>query len=247
MSMVMCALSAWVGCEPTAIPAVMGHNLYLGNISRVDRAIVTTLAAYAVVVSLVYCHRTGRSHTPADPSNSYLANLFSMMGFRRVGGEVLNPEEMALIERIWILGADHELTNSTSALLHATSSLTDPISCVISAIASSYGPLHFGAAESAYRLMQQIGTPEKVGEAIRQHKVGKQRMMGIGHRVYKTRDPRSEPVKEILRRLKEKGFEDSLFAVAEEIERQVAADEYFVKRRLCVNVDLYLFFIYTSL
>ena len=78
--MIMCALSAWVGCDQTAIPAVMGHKLFHGNLPRVDRAIVTTLAAYSVVVSLAYCHRSGHRHTPADPDNSYLGNLSLMMG-----------------------------------------------------------------------------------------------------------------------------------------------------------------------
>lgn len=247
ISMIMCALSAWVGCEATAIPAMMGHTLYHGNELRVDRAIVTTLAAYAVVVSLVYCHRSGRPHTPADPNNSYLANLVLMMGLRRASGEKLSAEDLRFIEEIWIIGADHELTNSTSALLHTASSLADPISCVISAIASSYGPLHFGAAESCYRLMQQIAEPCRVRQALVEHKRGKQRIMGIGHRVYKARDPRCEPVKDILRRLKEKGNEDALVAVAEEIERQVALDTYFSERQLCINVDLYWLFIYTSL
>lgn len=245
--MIMCALSAWVGCDPAAIPAVMGRNLYHGKILRVDRAVVTTLAAYAMVVSLVHCHRSDRQHTPADPNNSYLANLFLMMGLRRASGKTISPEDLALIEELWIIAADHELNNSTSALLHAASSLTDPISCVVNAIASGYGPLHFGAAESTYRWMQQIGTPDRVHQAISQLKTGKERIMGIGHRVYKTRDPRCEPVKDILRRLKQRGNEDPLVAVAEEIERQVAADMYFAKRRLCVNADLYWLFIYTSL
>ena len=239
MSIVMCALSAWIGCEPTAIPAVMGRNLYHGNVAMVDQAIVTTLAAYAVVVSFVYCYRSGRSHTPADPNNSYLANLLLMMGLPRAG-EIF-------IEEISSLRADHALTNSTSALLHTASSLADPISYVIRAITSSFGPLHFGATESAYRQIQRIGTPDKVSEAITQHMAGKQRIIGIGHKVYKTRDPRCEPVKDILRRLKEKGFEDSLVTVAEEIKRQVAADTFFSKRRLCVNVDLDWLFIYTAL
>lgn len=208
---------------------------------------MTTLAAYTVVVSLAYCHRSGHAHTPADSNNSYLDNLLLMMGLRRAGEERLKPEEMAFIEEIWILGADHEPTNSTSALLDSASSLADPFSCVISAIASSYGPLHFGAAESTYRLIQRIRTPEKVSEAIAQHKAGKQRIMGIGHKVYKTKDPRCEPVKNILRRLKEKGLEDSLIAVAQEMEHQVATDAFFSKHRLCVNVDLYWLFIYTSL
>lgn len=166
MSMIMCAFSAWVAYKPTAIPAVMDRNLYHGNVAMVDQAIVTNLAAYAVVVSLVYCHRSRRSHTPVDPNNSYLANLLLIMGLPRAGERV--------IEEIWILGADHRLTNSASALFRTASSLADPISCIISATASSYGPLHFGTAESAYRQMQRIGTPDKVGEAIAQHMAGKQ-------------------------------------------------------------------------
>ena len=104
------------------------------------------------------------------------------MGLRKAGGERLKPEEMAFIKEIWIFGADHELTHFTSALLHAAFSLADPISGAISAFASSYGPLHFGAAESAYRLMQRIGTSDKVSEAIAQHRAGKQGGMGIGHK-----------------------------------------------------------------
>ena len=184
--MIMCALLAWVGCEATAIPAVVGRNLYLGNMPKVDRAIVTTLAAYAVIASLIYCHRFGQFYTQADFNNSYVANLLSMMGLRRASGREFNSEEMAFIEEIWIIGADHELTNSTSALLHAASSPADPISWVMSAIASSYGPLHFGAAESAYRLVQRNGTPNEIGKAIARHKAGEHRTMGIGHRVYKT-------------------------------------------------------------
>lgn len=89
-------------------------------------------------------------------------------------------------------------------------------------------------------MMQQIGTPDNVGEAIAQCKADEYRIMGVGHRVYKTKDPRCERVKDILRKLKEKGREDPLVAVAVEIERQVAADKFFAEHRLCVNIDLYL-------
>lgn len=71
--------------------------------------------------------------------------------------------------------------------------------------------------------------------------------MGLGHRVYKIRDPRCEPVKDLLRELKEMGREDPLIAVATEIERQVATDRYFEEHRICVNVDLYWLFVYTAL
>ena len=247
MPMIMSALSAWVGSEPAAIPAISGAGLYIGNMPAVDRAIVRTLAAFSVVVSLVHCHRSDHSYTPADLDGGYLSNLLRMMGICGPSRRGLSSEDIALIDQLWIIGADHELTNSTAALLHAASSLADPISCVISAVASSYGPLHFGAAESTYRLMQRIETPQNVGQAIVQVKLGKQRLMGIGHRVWKTKDPRCELVKRLLKQLKERGREDPLMAVAEEIERQVSADPYFQQRRLCVNVDLYWIFLYTAL
>lgn len=157
--MIMSGLSAWTGSGAISIPALKGRNLYLGNMALVDGAIVQTLAAYAVVVGLVNCHRSGLSFKPAEPGRCYLSNVFLMMGITESDTGDLKPEEMKILQKLWILSADHELTNSTSALLHAASSLTDPVSCVISAIASGYGPLHFGAAEGAYRLMQRIGTP----------------------------------------------------------------------------------------
>ena len=229
------------------MPALNGGNLYLGNLPVTDRALVSTLAAYSAIMGLVHCHHSGQAFTPADPQDSYISNLFHMMGIYDPQKGKPDLEQVTIIGKLWMLGADHELTNSTSALLHAASSLSDPMFCVISALASGYGALHFGAAENSYILIKRIGTPSKVGEAIARYKVGKQRIPGIGHRVYKIRDPRCEPVKNILRRLKEQGREDPLVAVAEEIERQVATDKFFQDRRLCVNVDLYWLFVYTAL
>lgn len=71
--------------------------------------------------------------------------------------------------------------------------------------------------------------------------------MGIGHRVYKDKDPRVETVKAILKDLKDQGRADPLIEVAEEIERSVVDDSFFRERRLCINVDLYWPLIYTSL
>ena len=189
-------------------------------------------------MSLVYCHRSGRSHTAPDRDGTYLSNFLLMMRLSDPMTGTLDPEMLASLEKLWIIGADHELTNSTSALLHAASSLADPMSCVVSAIASGYGLLHFGAAESTYRLLQQTGTPENVPEAIARHNLGKQRIVGIGHRVYKNKDPRVRPIKAVLKHLENLGREDPLIAVAAAVESQVSSDEFFLKRRLCVNADL---------
>ena len=238
--MILAGLSAYAGSEPTAIPAVMGGNLYLGNSPLLDQAVMCVMAAYAVVIGLVHSLRSGRVFKPADEDGSYFSNLLFMMGLDVTNG-------ISLIEKLWILGADNTLTNSTAALLHAASTLADPISCIIGAIAAGYGPLHFGAVASSYLTMQQIGTPSNVARIIAQVKSGKQRLMGIGHRVYKYKGPRVGPVKPILETFQNQGRVDLLVQVAEGIERSVVNDPYYRDRRLCINVDLYWPLVYTSL
>lgn len=155
--------------------------------------------------------------------------------------EDAQSEERKIMEEWWVLSADHELANSTSALLLAASS------CIVSGLASCYGLLHIGAAESAHRLLRKVQSPEHVETFIQRMKKDKRRMVGIGHRTYKTKDPRVEPVKNLLKRLKAKGHRDPLIEVALEFERQVITDSYFIDRKLVVNVDLCWPFIYTSL
>jgi citrate synthase len=240
--MLLAGLAAYIGANPTAIPAVAGRNLYQGKMGATDEAIVQSLAAYAVVLAVAYCHRQGLEFQPADPGAPFLNNIFR---FLHLGDD---PAVIACIDHIWVQGCDHEMNNSAAALLHAASTLADPLSCVMSALTSSYGLRHFGAADSTYRMMERIGRPENVAAFLEAAKARGERIVGVGHRVYKgSRDPRTEPMKKLLRGLKVKGLEDPLVHIAYEIERQVEVDPYFVERRLQVNIDLYWPFGYTSL
>ncbi|KAL1986961.1 hypothetical protein VTN96DRAFT_5117 [Rasamsonia emersonii] len=240
--MLLAGLAAYIGAYPTAIPAVAGRNLYQGKMDSSDEAIVQSLAAYAVVLAIAYCHRQELEFQPADPEAPFLNNIFR---FLHLGAD---PAVIAFIGHIWVQGCDHEMNNSAAALLHAASALADPLSCVMSALTSSYGLRHFGAADSIYRVMKDIGSPKNVATFLAAAKARGERIPGVGHRVYKSsKDPRTEPMKKLLQGLKEKGLEDPLVEIAYEIERQVTVDPYFLERHLHVNIDLYWPFGYTAL
>ena len=248
MTMIMAALSAYLGSNPCMLPAFEGGNLYQGNMELVDKAIIRTLSAYAIILALVHCHRSNNEFTPVKLDGSYLPNLLLMMGFVDTGTGEPDPKYTSVMRKKWVISADHGMTNSTSAFLHTASTQADPISCLVSALSSSYGPLHFGATEISYRTLQQVARPENVPALIARAKAGELRLPGVGHRMYKLVDPRLKPVLELLQELKEiQGKEDPLIATAREIHRLVAVDEYFTKRRLFVNADLYWVFIYTAM
>ena len=245
--MVLAGLSAFAGSDPALVPIHAGKNLYQGNLEQVDRAIIRTLAAVATVVTLVYCHRNNKAFTPADPQNSFVENIVQMMGLFEKDGKTLDRKIIRNLERLWILFADHEMTNSTSAFLHAASALGDPITCCVSALGSACGPLHAGAIDLAYKQFGIVGTPGNVAELIEQVKARKQRLYGYGHRIYKKDDPRSKLIRVMMNDMLEKVETNPLLAVALEIDKVASKDEYFTSRGLKVNADLYGCFIYTAL
>ena len=149
MQMIIAGLAAYLGEDPKSIPAHSARNLYHGNHALVDKAIIRTLAAFQVCAGLAASHRNGIPFTPIDVNDSLLPKLFTMMG--KVDKETGKPDAKALfaIQRLWALGVDLGLTNSTFAFLLGASKLSNPLSCLISAVYSGYGILHFGAAEAS--------------------------------------------------------------------------------------------------
>ena len=243
--MMQAALSAWAASEPQTIPAEAGRNLYLGNMKLVDKTIIRNLAAMAVVVALVYCHQIAREFTLADPSYSLVENVLLMMGFSHNG----RPEEKAVrcLNRLWILYADHEMTNSTATFLHVGSTLSDPLSCTVAAIASAYGPLHAGAIDLAYKTFERTGCVDNVPQLISDVKAKKARLYGYGHRIYRTVDSRVKLIREIMDELSEELKVNPLMSVAMEVDRIASVDPYFVSRKLATNADLYGCFVYSAL
>lgn len=247
-TMMMAGLAAFASDEDGAIHTNQSsHAYYLGHSEEVDRGIVRTLGAFASVVALVYCHKRNKPFTMPDPEQSYIANIVRMMGFHESGSDATPDRDVvACLSKLWILYADHEMTNSTAAFLHASSTLADPLSCCVASVASGYGPLHGGAIDIAYRTFADVGTPDNVPALIADVKAKKHRLFGYGHRIYKAVDPRARFMRDMIEQHKDRVKSNPLLAVALEIDRVAGADEYFTSRKLKANADLYGCFLYTA-
>jgi len=154
----------------------------------------------------------------------------------------VNPVCAKAINAFMILHMDHEQNASTSTVRIAGSSQANPYACIAAGIASLWGPAHGGANEAVIRMLAEIGTKDKVRQFVDDVKAKKDgvRLMGFGHRVYKSYDPRAKVMKGLVEEvLRELGVVDPLLEVAQELEKIALTDEYFVKRSLYPNVDYY--------
>jgi citrate synthase len=123
----------------------------------------------------------------------------------------------------------------------------DPYSALAGAAAALYGPLHGGANEAVLRMLQEIGSIQNVPAFIKRVKGGEGRLMGFGHRVYKSYDPRAKIIKRMADLVFTVTGKNPLLEIALELERIALQDEYFVSRRLYPNVDFYSGLIYQAM
>jgi citrate synthase len=155
----------------------------------------------------------------------------------------VNPVLAKALDTIFILHADHEQNASTSTVRLAGSSGANPFACIAAGIACLWGPSHGGANEAALKMLEEIGTVDRIPEFIRRAKDKDDpfRLMGFGHRVYKNYDPRAKVMqKECHAVLDELGLHETpLLKVALELERIALQDEYFVSKKLYPNIDFY--------
>lgn len=200
-----------------------------------------TLAAFA------YRHSIGMPYVYPDNDLSYAGNFLNMM--YRVAEPKYHPHpalEKAL-DVLFILHADHEQNCSTSAMRGVGSSHVDPYSAAAAASAALYGPLHGGANEAVLRMLDEIGTKDKIPGFVKEVKEGKGRLMGFGHRVYKNYDPRASIIKRLADQVFEVTGRNPKLDIALELERIALQDDYFIKRKLYPNVDFYSGLIYQAM
>src|SRR4029078_9187708 len=145
------------------------------------------------------------------------------------------------------LHADHEQNCSTNAVRAVGSSQVDPYSAVAAGIRGLFRPLHGGAHEAVLKMLRRIGTIDNVPEFIEGVKAGKERLMGFGHRVYKSYDPRAKIIKSAAEDVFEVAGRNPLIDIASELERIALEDDYFVSRKLYPNVEFYSGLIYEAL
>ncbi|KAL6717778.1 hypothetical protein ACLMJK_003863 [Lecanora helva] len=237
--MILAGLSAHMSMRADIIPAFVGSNIYERSLEAMTAQIGPTISALALAVTFSHCHHRSQPFTPPAANTSFVANVFLMLG------RPLDCSELVQMEKLWLLYADHGLANATAAFLHAASTRADPLSCLISALSSGYGPLHGGAIDMVYHMLLRVRHKRNVPALIDGVKRGREKLYGFGHRVYDTVDPRAALVKEVLEELKtEECWE---MEIAEEIERCASEDEWFQSRDIRMNVDLFGSFVYTAL
>ena len=154
-----------------------------------------------------------------------------------------NPVLAKALDTIFILHADHEQNASTSTVRLAGSSGANPFACIAAGIACLWGPAHGGANEAALKMLQEIGSVDRVPEYVKRakDKTDGFRLMGFGHRVYKNYDPRAKVMRDqCYAVLDELGkHNDPLLKTALELERIALQDDYFVEKKLYPNIDFY--------
>ena len=174
--------------------------------------------------------RKGKTPIRPDPRLGHAANfLYGLSGKK--------PDEVsrAAFDTLSILYADHEMNASTFAAVVAISTLADLGGAVTSAIATLAGPLHGGSNQRVMEMLEEIGTVEKVEGYVDSELAAGRRIMGFGHRIYRTYDPRARILKNIAEKLaEERGGSRKWLDIAEEVERIVMD-----KRKLWPNIEFY--------
>ncbi len=202
---------------------------------------VPSIAAYA------HRHSIGRPYVYPDPKLSFIGNFMSML-YRGVEPQYEpHPVLERALDVLFILHADHEQNCSTSAMRSIGSSQADPFSSLAGAAAALYGPLHGGANEAVLRMLREIQSVDRIPDFINKVKNGEGRLMGFGHRVYKSYDPRAKVIKETAYQVFDVTGRNPLLDIALELERIALQDDYFVSRRLYPNVDFYSGLIYEAM
>ena len=201
-----------------------------------------TIAAYA------YRHQRGLPYVLPDNDLSYTGNFLNMLFKVTEQKYEPNPVLERALDVLFILHADHEQNCSTSVMRNVGSSQSDPYVAVAGAAAALYGPLHGGANEAVLRMLDHIGSVEKVPNFIEQVKSGEAgRLMGFGHRVYKSYDPRAKLIKEVAHQVFKVTGVNPLLEIAVELERVALEDDYIIERNLYPNVDFYSGIIYQAM
>jgi citrate synthase len=202
---------------------------------------VPTIAAYA------YRHSIGRAYVYPDDELSFTGNFLNMLFKRTELKYKVSPVLERALDILFILHADHEQNCSTSVMRGIGSSHVDPYSAMAGAAAALYGPLHGGANEAVLRMLQEIGSISNIPPFIKKVKAGEGRLMGFGHRVYKSYDPRAKIIKRTADQVFDVTGKNPLLDIAVELERIALSEKYFIERKLYPNVDFYSGLIYESL
>jgi len=204
-----------------------------------------TIAAYSFKKSI------GQPFVYPQNDLTYCANFLQMMFAVPCEPYEVDPDAVAALNLLLIVHADHEQNCSTSTVRMVGSSNANLFASISAGICALWGPLHGGANEAVVLMLERIlaeGGDVKKFVDLAKDKKSNFRLMGFGHRVYKSFDPRCTIIKNACDKLLSKmKIRDPLFAIAQELEQVALHDEYFIERKLYPNVDFYSGVIYRAL
>ncbi len=202
---------------------------------------VPTIAAY------IYRHNLGYPYVYPDNELSYTENFMNMLWKMVEPKYRANPILARALDILFILHADHGQNCSANVMRAVGSALADPYVCTAAAAAALSGPLHGGATEEVLKMLDEIGSKDRIPAYIERVKAGHGRLMGFGHRVYKHYDPRAKVIKRAADQVFQVTGRNPKIDIALELERITLEDDYFVSRKLYPNVDFYSGIIYQAM
>ncbi len=211
------------------------------------RQIIRIIAKMPTLAAYAYRHHRGLPYVYPENELSYTANFLNMLYRIGVRKYTPNPVLERALDILFILHADHEQNCSATTMRVIGSAHADPYSALAGSMAALYGPLHGGANEAVLRMLSRIGSVDNVPKFIEGVKNREERLMGFGHRVYKSYDPRAMIIKRTADEVFEITGKNPLLDIALELERIALEDEFFVSRSLYPNVDFYSGLIYQAM
>jgi len=204
------------------------------------RKSIRLIAKIPIIIAAYYRVASGKEPVPPDRSLSHGANFLYM-----IRGSKPSKLEAEVIEKDFILSAEHELNASTFSSRVTASTLADLYSAVVSGLCTLKGPLHGGARAEVMTMIKEIACPENAEKYILEKMGKKEKIMGFGHRVYKTYDPRGTLFKQLSKQLAEAKGDMHWYETAEVIENTVVRELVEKKGKpIYPNVDFYSAVIY---
>ena len=201
------------------------------------------IAKMPVIAAMCHKYTIGEPFVFPRHDMSYAENFLNMMFGRPHSKERPDPILVRAMDRIFTLHADHEQNASTTTVRVAGSTGANPFACISAGIGALWGPAHGGANEAALNMLKEIGDESNIEDFLARVKDpnDETKLMGFGHRVYKSYDPRATIMHKTCHEVLDAvgAHNDPLFKLAMKLEKIALEDEYFVKRNLYPNVDFY--------
>ncbi len=225
MSMLRTSVSAASAYDPDG---------WLNDADANERKALRLIAKTATLIAMYHRQRTLQDVIPPNPKLPHAANFLYMLS-----GDEPDQEDAAALDTTLILYADHTMNASTFTARVIASTLSDMFSAITGAIAALKGPLHGGANEEAMKMLEEVGQADHAEAYVKDKLARHERIMGFGHRVYKTEDPRAHILRRLSEEIGRRKGDTRWYDISAEIERVVREE-----KGLHANVDFYAASVY---